>query len=239
MRTSRSRRSPYGVGEAAGSLGGDRLGERISYVATERRRVTETETAAVVGGVVLAAGTSSRFSTGNKLLACVEGTPVVERVLTVAQRSALDDVVAVVGHEADAVTDAIAHLDVPTRLNDDYAAGQSASVRSAIDAARSAGWDAVVVLLGDMPFVRPGTIDELVETYRSGAATIVAPRYEGKRGNPVLFDRVHFGTLAGVDGDQGGRELVSNHDGTAFVETDDRGVRQDVDTEADLPGEAE
>lgn len=201
--------------------------------------MSETDTAPVVGGIVLAAGTSSRFATGNKLLARVEGTPVIERVLTVVRRSALDDVVAIVGHEANSVTDAIAHLDVPTRLNDEYAEGQSTSVRSGIDVARDAGWDAAMMFLGDMPFIRPGTVDELVEVYRTGGATIVAPRYEGERGNPVLFDQVHFETLASVDGDSGGRELVSNHNGTAFVETDDRGVRRDVDTEADLPSDTE
>lgn len=197
----------------------------------------KTDTEPEIGGVVLAAGTSSRFASGNKLLARVEGMPVVERVLGVARRSALDDVVAVVGHDANAVTDAIAHLDVPTRLNDEYGEGQSTSVRLGIDVAREEGWDAAMILLGDMPFVRPRTVDELVEAYRTGAATIVAPRYEGERGNPVLFDQAHFETLAGVDGDRGGRALVSNHDGTAFVETDDRGVRRDVDTEADLPSD--
>lgn len=201
--------------------------------------MSETDTRTLVGGVVLAAGTSSRFAAGNKLLARVDGTPVIERVLSVARRSALDDVVTITGHESNAIIDAIAHLDVSTRVNSEYATGQSTSVRSGIDVARDAGWDAATILLGDMPFVSPGTVDELVETYRTSDATIVAPRYEGERGNPVLFDQVHFETLAGVDGDRGGRELVSNHAGTVFVETDDRGVRRDIDTEADLPGGAE
>lgn len=187
-----------------------------------------------VGGVVLAAGESSRFGAGNKLLERVEGTPIVRRVAERACESTLDGVVAVLGHEAAAVEEALDGLDLSIRYNDDYAEGQSTSVRRGVDFAREAGWDAAVFLLGDMPFVRSGTVDRVVAEYRSGDGSIVAPRYEGKRGNPVLFDAVHFDTLADVTGDRGGRELIVEHEGTRFVDTDDPGVLQDVDSEADL-----
>lgn len=187
-----------------------------------------------VGGVVLAAGESTRFEGGNKLLASVDGTPLVRHVATTACDAGLDDVVAILGYEADAVGKAMEDLPLSTRYNDDYEDGQSTSVRVGISYARDADWDAAVFLLGDMPFVQPETVTAIVTDYREHEGSIVAPRYEGKRGNPALFAEQHFDTLADVIGDRGGRELIMEHDGTRFLETDDPGVLQDVDTEADL-----
>ncbi|WP_459191103.1 nucleotidyltransferase family protein [Halosimplex sp. J119] len=187
-----------------------------------------------VGGIVLAAGESSRFEAGNKLLEPVEGTPMAAAVAATACKSSVDGVVAVVGHEAEAVADALADLPLSIRHNGEYADGQSASVARGVEYAREAGWDAAVFFLGDMPFVRRETVDRLVEAYRGGEGSIVAPRYEGARGNPVLFDAHHFDALADVTGDRGGRDLIASHDGARFVETDDPGVARDIDSRDDL-----
>ncbi|ELZ31323.1 UDP-N-acetylglucosamine pyrophosphorylase [Halogeometricum pallidum JCM 14848] len=187
-----------------------------------------------IGGVVLAAGRSTRFGEANKLLEPLRGTPLVSHTANTAVDSALDEVAVVVGHESEAVVDAVSSFDLPTRYNEAYSQGQSTSVRTGVEFAREAGWEAAVFLLGDMPFVRPGTVDRLLAAYRAGDGSIVAPRYDGKRGNPVLFDRRHFDALADVDGDRGGRELVMEHDGTRFVDVDDPGVLRDIDSEADL-----
>lgn len=187
-----------------------------------------------VGGVVLAAGESTRFETGNKLLSPVDGTPLIGRVATTACESGLDDVVAILGYDADAVEAALEGLPLSTRYNEDYEDGQSTSVQRGISYAREADWDAAVFLLGDMPFVKPETVTAIVTHYRGHDGSIVAPRYEGKRGNPVLFAEQHFDTLADVTGDRGGRELIMEHDGPRFLETNDPGVLQDVDSETDL-----
>jgi molybdenum cofactor cytidylyltransferase len=187
-----------------------------------------------VGGIILGAGESSRFGSENKLLTPVDGTPVIRRVAGIALESPLDEVVTVLGHDADAVAEALGGLPVSTTYNGDYAAGQSSSLRCGIDLAHRSDWDAAVVLLGDMPFVNPTTIERLIEAYLSGAGSIVAPQCDGRRGNPVLFDRSLYERLCSVSGDRGGRELVATHPGTVRVHTDDRGVLRDVDTPRDL-----
>ncbi|MFC6765140.1 nucleotidyltransferase family protein [Natrinema soli] len=192
---------------------------------------TEADT---IGGVVLAAGKGTRFEGGNKLLADVEGTPIVRRAAETLYRSSVDDIVAVVGHEADRVAAVLADLDLSVRSNENYAAGQSASVRTGVDAARDADWDATVFMLGDMPFVRPLTVDTLRTVYVTGDGSIVAPTYEGQRGNPVLFGRQHYDALSTVSGDRGGRELIENHENTVFVDVDDPGVTRDIDSKTDL-----
>ncbi|WP_280586065.1 nucleotidyltransferase family protein [Halorubrum sp. Boch-26] len=205
-----------------------------------------------VAGVLLAAGTGSRFGDANKLLASADGEPVVRRAARTLVDAGLDPVVVVVGHEAERVRAAVADLPVETVDNDAYETGQSTSVRAGIDAVRegaggggaSAGRDgtgpavdAAVVGLGDMPFVDPETVESLVAAYAAGVGDAVAAAYEGDRGNPVLFDRRFFDRLADVDGDVGGREILLKDDASALVAVDDPGVRRDVDRPEDLPGD--
>ena len=187
-----------------------------------------------VGGVILAAGQSSRYESGNKLLATIDGKAVVRQVAETACESSLSDVVAVLGYENVSVAEALNGLPLSLCHNSDYATGQSTSVRHGVEFARSAGWDAALFLLGDMPFVRVETIEELLEMYRTGTATIVVPEHGGKRGNPVLFDDCHFDALASVSGDRGGRDIIETNERTAFIEVADPGVHWDIDTDADL-----
>ncbi|UIP00450.1 nucleotidyltransferase family protein [Halobaculum sp. CBA1158] len=189
-----------------------------------------------VAGVVLAGGTSSRFGAANKLLATVEGEPLVRRALRTLTAAELDPVIVVVGHEAEAVREALPDDGERVVEADDYATGQAASVRRGIAAVVDAADDAAAAtfLPGDMPFVDAETVRTLVDAYAAGAGDALAPAHEDRRGNPVLFDRRHFEALAGIEGDTGGRAVLLGSDDAALVAVDDRGVAVDVDTPADL-----
>ena len=186
-----------------------------------------------LAGLVLAAGTSSRFD-GNKLLARVDGRPLVEHAARTLVDAGLDPVIIVVGHEADRVRDALSALPVSFVENPEYETGQASSVRAGIEAL-PAPVEGVVIALGDMPAVSPASVDKLVAAYEDGAGTALAAAYEGERGNPVLFDAAHFPALTDVSGDIGGREILQSSPDAALVETGDPGVLRDVDTVDDLP----
>lgn len=190
-----------------------------------------------VGGLILAAGTSSRFGDRNKLLATHEGEPLVRLAAETLVASTLDPIVVVVGHEADRVRETLEELPVETVHNPAYASGQATSVRTAIETLQERGEiDATVIALGDMPFVNTATIDALVAAYRDGVGDALAAAHDGERGNPVLFDRRFFETLTDVDGDVGGRAVLLKSDSAALVAVDDPGVRRDIDEPTDLHG---
>ena len=191
-------------------------------------------TPAAVHGVVLAAGTSSRYGPENKLLEPIDGEPLVRHAARALVASQVEAVTIVVGHEADRVRRTVAELPLSIRENPDYETGQSTSVREGIRAAAAAGADAAVIALGDMPDVSPTTVDTLVAGYERGAGTAIAPAYDGQRGNPVLFDHRFFDALADVSGDTGGREILRSAADATLIEVDDPGVARDVDTPADL-----
>jgi molybdenum cofactor cytidylyltransferase len=199
----------------------------------------------VILGVLLAAGTGSRFdgkSDGemsddeeNKLLADLVGEPIVAHSARTLTESSLDAAIAVVGHDRERVTAALPQ-EIQIVANPDYEQGQSTSVQRGAAVARERGAEAVLFALGDMPCVSVETVDELVAEYEASddeAPGIVAPRYEGRRGNPVLFDSRYFDALAGVEGNKGGRALVESEP-VSWVEVSDSGVHRDVDTLGDL-----
>jgi len=100
-------------------------------------------------------------------------------------------------------------------------------VRAAGDA------DAVLIALADMPWIRPDTLAAVVAALQRGEA-IVIPRYQGKRGHPVGFGRVHFAELTTLGNDEGARAIVARGEGICWIDVDDPGVLRDVDVPADL-----
>jgi molybdenum cofactor cytidylyltransferase len=87
-------------------------------------------------------------------------------------------------------------------------------------------------LLVDQPQIPADLLRALVDTHASSLAPIVAPMVDGRRGNPVLFDRVTFPDFAGIEGDVGGRAVFSKHP-VAWLPWLDASAALDVDTPAD------
>lgn len=91
--------------------------------------------------------------------------------------------------------------------------------------------DSALLLLGDQPLITAQDIDILISTYRKTGKSIIAPTYEGKRGNPILFDASLFPELLEITGDEGGRSVLERHrDEIATVEMGNPLANIDVDT---------
>ena len=208
---------------------------RLSVVEPPFRPVADGR----VAGVLLAAGTSTRYGGTNKLLEDVEGEPMVRRAAETLLDAGLDPLVVVLGYEGDRVRAALSDLgdesdvDLVIVDNPDYADGQSTSVAVGVSALPE-GVDAAVFALGDMPWVQPESVERLVDAYLADAGTALAAAFDGDRGNPVLWDARHFEALASQSGDVGGRDLLLSTDDAAIVETGDPGVCRDVNRKDDL-----
>ncbi len=203
--------------------------DRLPVIDPAEGRVTG---AASIAAILLAAGTSTRYGEANKLLATVGDDPVVHAAAQSLLAAEPDAAVAVLGHEADRVRAALNGLPFTVVENPDYCEGQATSVARGMTSI-PAEVDAAVIALGDMPAIAPETVGMLVRTFRETGRSALAAGYEGRRGNPVLFDRTHFDRLAELTGDRGGRDILRTADDAAIVETGDPGVRLDLDERDD------
>ncbi|HEX5689734.1 MAG TPA: molybdenum cofactor cytidylyltransferase [Roseiflexaceae bacterium] len=185
-----------------------------------------------IAAIILAAGAASRMGQPKQLLDW-HGKPLVRRAAETAGAANCDPVLVVVGAARDAVVAALDGLPLLIVENPDYAAGQSTSLRAGV-AALGPETEAVLVLLGDQPFVTPAIVEQIVDTWRNTGASIVAPVYGGQRGNPVLFARAVFPELLAIEGDQGARAiLAADRSRVALVHFDDPRPLADIDTPED------
>src|SRR5216683_2814116 len=184
-----------------------------------------------IGALLLAAGQSRRMGGPNKLLAEIDGTPMVAHVARRLLASRARPIIAVLGNQAEAVDAALGKLPVERVRNPDFAAGLSTSLKRGI-AALPPDLDGVLVCLGDMPLISGRHLDRLIAAFNplEGRAIIV-PIRRGKRGNPVLWSSRFFPEMAELAGDVGAKHLIGEHfELVAEVEMDDDAVLVDIDT---------
>jgi len=170
----------------------------------------------------------------NKLALTVEGVPLVRRIAQTLLAAGLEEVVAVVGHEAAQVRALLEGLSLTLVENPDYADGQMTSVHAGL-AALSRPCDAFMVCLSDQPLLTTDDIAGLVRAFTDrGRASILVPTHGGARGNPVVLAHEHLAAILTGDRSLGCRGFIDrNPELVATVEMDtDHGVF-DLDTPED------
>lgn len=191
----------------------------------------DVERSRAVAAVVLAAGRARRFG-AQKLLVPYGASTVIRTVVETVRAGAVDYVVVVTGAAGEAIRSALGGLSVAWAENPAPERGMSSSVAAGM-AALPPNVGAVLVVLGDQPTVSAPVVDRLVATWRGGGGPIVAPRYRGVRGNPVLFDHSLFALLGTLNGDRGARDLLAAQPEQVTMVDIAEPPPLDVDTPAD------
>jgi molybdenum cofactor cytidylyltransferase len=190
---------------------------------------------AEIGTVLLAAGLGSRFGPAPKLLATLDGRPLVRHAAEAALGARPRPVVAVLGAHAEAVRAALDGLDLVGIENPDYRAGLATSLRAGL-AALPGTCSAAVVVLGDMPRVTAAHIDRLAAAFAAAQdePAAVVPVQDGRRGNPVLLNLRRLGPeIARLAGDHGAGPLLKGRADVLEI-PGDPGTALDIDTPAGL-----
>src|SRR5215470_15543230 len=203
----------------------------MEIVTRPQPRAVEVKPGRRVAAIVLAAGRSTRMGGPNKLLAEINGRPLVRIAAAEALASQARPVIVVTGHQREGVEAALKGLDVKLARNPDFAEGLSTSLKVGIAAVPS-DVDGAIVCLGDMPQVNAPLIDRLLAAFDpEKGALVVVPTIDGKRGNPVVWSRRFFPELAALDGDTGARSLVAGYpEAVAEVPLTGNAAFVDVDT---------
>jgi molybdenum cofactor cytidylyltransferase len=190
---------------------------------------------AMVVGIILAAGFSTRMGRAKALLPIGDDT-FVTRTCRTLLAAGLDDLVVVAGADVEGVRAAVAGAGLRARVieNTRRAEGQLSSVLAGLAVADRPGVGAVLVHLVDVPLVGPGTVAAVLEAFRATGAPVVRPVVGGRHGHPVLFARRVFDDLRGADPSVGARAAVLAHAADVLdVAVEDEGACRDIDTPED------
>lgn len=181
-----------------------------------------------IRGIILAGGASERMGR-NKLQMDIGGDTIIHKVIQNARESKLDELLIVCGkYDVD--------TDIPKIFNKDFEQGMSTSVKCGlkdIQGCRSIlKADAVMLILGDMPFVDKKIINALYDGFEKSTRDIAVPVCSGRRGNPVIIGNKYFRDLLNNTGDKGARDIInSNYNDIQKIEINDEGIFIDIDDE--------
>lgn len=170
---------------------------------TLRQALTPFVAVSIVRPVILAAGAGRRFG-GDKLLALVDGEPLIR--FAAAAYAELCGRVTVVISSDDRLRAALDGLPVEVVVNPNAAHGIASSIRAGVGACET--HPAVMIALADEPRVDRSLVTRVMQLWHETRAPIVVPRYNGEPGHPVLFDKAVFSDLMKLEGDRGAKGLI-------------------------------
>ena len=184
--------------------------------------------------VVLAAGESTRMNGPHKMLLPAPTEPVVRRSTAAVAGSGATEVVVVTGHNHALVAEALRDLPMRIVYNPDYQHGQMTSVNVGL-AALALPCDAVMVCLADQVLLSTADYAQLAQAYLNRPyGSILVPYFEGRRGNPIVFDRKHIAEILQGQRNLGCRKLVQDNPEAVYVyEAEHDGYVMDLDTPQD------
>jgi molybdenum cofactor cytidylyltransferase len=190
----------------------------------------------VIPAIVLAAGRSSRMGRAKATLPLAGGDTFLTRIVRTFLDAGVDDVVVVVGHEAEAIVSSFAASGLPARfvVNPQYDRGQLSSFVVGLGVVDRPGIAAALVTLVDVPLVSAATVRAVIDCYRRTGATVVRPTSGARHGHPLLIDRSLFIELRAADPRSGAKPVVRAHASAAGdLPIDDEGAFTDIDTPDD------
>ena len=190
--------------------------------------------ASVIPAIVLAAGRSSRMGRAKATLPLDGGDTFLTRIVRTFLAAGVDDVVVVVGHDAETIVNSFTESGLRARFvaNLDYDRGQLSSLLAGITVVDRPGVTAALVTLVDVPLVSPATVRAVLDCYRRTHAPVVRPTSGVRHGHPLLIDRSLFDALRAADPDAGAKPIVRAHASAAGdIDIADEGAFTDIDTD--------
>ena len=184
-----------------------------------------------IGAILLAAGSSKRMGSVNKLLLEIDGVPMIKKSIKPFVNTNIKPIVVVTGFESERVKSCLMEYELQFVYNSRFEEGMGASLAVGAASLSSPNLDGIMISLGDLPYVREGSMRSLLAAFETcNANRIVVPSCRGKQGHPITFPIRYLEELRKLKGDVGARNLIRrDRESIVTVELDDIGIAQDVD----------
>ncbi len=167
-----------------------------------------------VGLVILAAGESSRMGSPKQLLP-VFGVQMLKYLILEGFETICSPITVVLGANKDKIVPILKNMPIVIIDNPDWKSGLSSSIKVGLVGTYLADKtiDAVIFLASDMPFVNATVINDLIALAKTNSdKSIIASKYSGKYGIPILFKRETFEKLLDLKGDIGAKQILKDYD---------------------------
>src|SRR5205823_7521291 len=116
----------------------------------------------MVSAIVMAAGLSSRMGEQNKLLLPFKNKSIIETTIANIIGAGMEEIIIVLGHEADKIKNAIIDLPVKTIYNPDYKNGLTGTIQQGIRQAKGNGF---MLCLSDMVLINSGEYKKIKDAF--------------------------------------------------------------------------
>ena len=182
-----------------------------------------------VSAILLAAGKSSRMGKLKQLMPLGEST-ILEQTLDNLLGSKAAEVIVVLGYKAEEIVKRLSGKPIKVVVNPLYRKGMSTSIAAGLKFVDSQA-QAVMLVMGDQPYVDSPTINRLIDAFGNSKKGIAIPTHNGQRGHPLIFAKKYQAPLYDLSGDIGGREIIKQNPRDVLeVPVDCEGIIIDIDT---------
>ena len=186
-----------------------------------------------IGAVVLAAGKSQRMGKP-KLVLPWKGHTVIWQIVDTLSSAGVNDIIVVTGGSSDLVEKALAETAACCVHNPDYASSEMIHSLKIGLQALPAGCQALLVALGDQPFIEEAVIRRVIDTFLQTRSPLVIPSYQMRRGHPWLVERSRWQDLLAMPESQTLQDFISLHNSEiTYVNVDTPSILKDIDTPED------
>lgn len=184
-----------------------------------------------LSAIILAAGQSQRTFPKNKLLLPYRGKTIIQTVLDKITPLNFAEILVVVGFEQNKMKKALQNFPLRFVHNPNYESGMATSIGVGISQSQPYV-DGYMILLGDMPWIDQTVLKNLIRSfYTNPASAIVAPSFQKRRGNPVIFSKKYRDDLLSLSGDSGARPVMQKfQDQVIEVQVENERLLMDIDT---------
>lgn len=187
----------------------------------------------MISAIVPAAGLSSRMGGPlPKPLLPWGASTVIGTVVGTLLAAGVAEVIAVTGHQREALEAALAGRDVRCVHNPDFAGGEMLSSIQAGLAAASPESAGALLALADQPQMQVGVVQQVVNAFEaSNGHALVIPSHAMRRGHPILLPRRLWDEVLALPAGDTLRSVIQRHaDAIRYVEVDTASVLADLDT---------
>jgi molybdenum cofactor cytidylyltransferase len=181
-----------------------------------------------VSAIILAAGRSERMGAFKPLLPFGK-TTVIKACINYLRAAGIDDVIVVVGHNAEQLRNELRDIRVRCVLNPDPAGEMNTSIACGVSALKD-GQQSTIIALGDQPAIPHEVVIDLVSEWKAGGL-LVKPTWKGRGGHPVLVDLSLRDQLLNLDQTRGLKGVFeANSAIVRRVEVESPYIARDMDT---------